>query len=228
VLRRIGAPTPGAQRLELDLTINDQDPQHFDSGWVQPTVAFPQIDLAVSLNGMVCFDTVFRVAAAPVPASQVLPYSLNNTSTHQVGCWPPCLCPLQSPQPIGGTFALVPIPPSSPSTVPVQTTEYAVVNVRWNVLSPTTVVQSYRGFGFYRWNVPGPWAAPIPGHHMFVDLRTSLTGDLIHFDSGIVPTPVMLPNIDITMSINGMVCFDTVIDLQASPVTPAASLRGGP
>ena len=178
---------------------------------------------------MVCFDTVFRVAAAPVPVSQVLPYNLNNTSTHQVGCWPPCLCPLQSPQPIAGTFALVPIISTSPTgQPPAPGNEYAVVNVRRNVLSPTTVVQSYRGFGFYRRNVPGPWLAPLPGQHMFVDLRTSLAGDLIHFDSGIVPAPVQFPNIDIAMSINGMVCFDTVIDMQASPVTPAVSLRGSP
>jgi hypothetical protein len=41
VFRRAGPSASGAQRLELDLTIDDQPVQHFDSGWVQ-RVAFNQ------------------------------------------------------------------------------------------------------------------------------------------------------------------------------------------
>ena len=217
VLHRVKPFASGAQRLELDLTIEGQPVQHFDSGWIQSTVNFPQIELTVSINMMVGFDMVFRVAAAPVPATEISEYHVDDGSTHQVGCWSPCECPVQSPQPMTGTFALVPIGTSS-ATGPEQVNEYAVVNVRWNVLTPTGDQTSYQGFGFYRRNVPGPWANPLPGQRMFLDLRTSNSAALVPFDSGVVPTPVAFPNIDIAMSIHGLVCFDTLIQLKASPI----------
>ena len=217
VLHRVRPFASGAQRLELDLTIEGQPVQHFDSGWVQSTVNFPQIDLTVSINMMVGFDRVFGVAAAPVPATEISEYDVDDGSTHQVGCWSPCECPVQSPQPMTGTFALVPIRTSS-ATGPEQVNEYAVVNVRWNVLTPTGDQTSYQGFGLYRQNVPGPWANPLPGQRMFLDLRTSDSAALVSFDSGVVPAPVAFPNIDIAMSIHGLMCFDTLIHLKASPI----------
>jgi hypothetical protein len=218
VFYRVGPSASEAQRLKLDLTIDDQPAQHFDSGWVKPTVDFPQIDLMVSINMMVGFDTVFGVAAAPVPATQIVRYQVDAGSTHQVGCWAPCDCPLQEPQPLTGTFALVPISRATISgALSDGVNEYAVVNVRWNVVAPVSVPISYRGFGFYRRNVPGPWANPLPGQRMFLDLRTSASTALIRFDSGVVPAPVEFPKIDITMSIHGLMCFDTLIHLKASP-----------
>ncbi|TMI03970.1 MAG: hypothetical protein E6H43_03345 [Betaproteobacteria bacterium] len=217
VLHGIGPFASRAQRLELDLTIEGQPVQHFDSGWVQSTVNFPQIDLTVSIHMMVGFDMVFRVAAAPVPATEISEYHVDDGSTHQVGCWSPCECPVQSPQPMTGKFALVPIRTSS-ATEPEEVNEYAVVNVRWNVLTPTGDQTSYQGFGFYRRNVPGPWANPLPGQRMFLDLRTSNSAALVSFDSGVVPTPAAFPNIDIAMSIHGLACFDTLIHLEASPI----------
>lgn len=218
VFHRVGPSASEAQRLELDLTIDDQPVQHFDSGWVQPTVNFPQIDLMVSINMMVGFDTVVGVAAAPVPATQIVQYEVDADSTHQVGCWAPCECPLQQPQPLTGTFALVPISPATASGAPSDgVNEYAVVNVRWNVVTPVSVPISYRGFGFYRRNVPGPWANPLPGQRMFLDLRTAASTALIRFDSGVVPALVEFPKIDIAMSIHGLMCFDTLIHLKASP-----------
>ena len=217
VLHGIGPFASRAQRLELDLTIEGQPVQHFDSGWVKSTVNFPQIDLTVSINMMVGFDMVFRVAAAPVPATEISEYHVDDGSTHQVGCWSPCECPVQSPQPMTGKFALVPIRTPS-ATGPEQVNEYAVVNVRWNVLTPTGDQTSYQGFGFYRRNVPGPWANPLPGQRMFLDLRTSNSAALVSFDSGVVPTPAAFPNIDIAMSIHGLACFDTLIHLEASPI----------
>jgi hypothetical protein len=217
---RAGASASEAQRLELDLTIDDQPVQHFDSGWVKPTVSLPQIDLTVSINMMVGFDTVFRVAAAPVPAAQIAQYHVDAASTHQVGCWAPCECPLQQPQPLTGTFALVPILPVTASGTPSDgVNEYAVVNVRWHVVTLGSVPISYRGFGFYRRNVPGPWASPLPGQRMFLDLRRSNSTALIRFDSSVVPAPVEFPEIDIAMSIHGLMCLDTLIDLKASPAS---------
>jgi hypothetical protein len=94
VFYRVGPSASEAQRLKLDLTIDDQPVQHFDSGWVKPTVSFPQIDLMVSINMMVGLDTVFGVVAAPVPATQIVRYQVDAGSTRQIGCWAPCDCPL--------------------------------------------------------------------------------------------------------------------------------------
>ena len=60
-----GGPTGVQERLVLDLSSNGQPPRHFDSGLVTTTVPFPQMDVSVNVNGLVCFDTVFRVAASP-------------------------------------------------------------------------------------------------------------------------------------------------------------------
>ena len=54
------------QRLQLDLVIGDKPVQHFDSGWV-PGSDFPLIIIDVSINGMVCFDTVLHIIAFEVP-----------------------------------------------------------------------------------------------------------------------------------------------------------------
>ncbi len=54
------------ERLELDLSINGNPSQHFDSSFVQPAASWPVIDISVSVNGMVCFDTVFHVVATPI------------------------------------------------------------------------------------------------------------------------------------------------------------------
>ena len=224
ILRRVGAPSIGAQRLELDLRINDESVAHFDSGWHLPSVPFPSLDLGVSLNGGVCFDTVIRVAAAPVPTSQVLRYRVTQPSTWQTGCWPPCMCPLQMPRPVTGPFTLVPIPAINPTpTAPI---EYAVVNVVFNVLSPSTTVTDvsirYRGYGFYRRNLPSPTSTTPNHQRLFLDLRRvglNTTAGYERFDSGIVPTTMPFPVIDILISKNGMVCLDTVFDLRASPIT---------
>jgi hypothetical protein len=218
-LRRAGVPTAEAQRLELDLKINDEPITHFDSGWISPSVEFPAINIAVTMNGGVCFDTQIDVIAAPVPASQLLHYHVGGGSTFQQGCFDPCDCPLLKPRPIRGSFVLVPIPQGSSSAG----VEYAVVKMRLNHLvsaSPSVLRLLYTGSGFYRRNLQGPWGNQPPGQQMFLDLRSTNTGATEHFDSGIVQTAVPFPQIDITMSINGMVCFDKVIHLRAAPATP--------
>ena len=54
-------------QLELNLTIGDGDApeQHFDSGLVVGGSEFPAIDIHITLNGEVCYDTVIRVLATP-------------------------------------------------------------------------------------------------------------------------------------------------------------------
>ncbi len=216
ILERAGGPATNAQRLQLDLKINDEPIQRFDSGWVAAARFFPDIDLTVSINGGVCYDTQIRVVAAPVPANQLLRYRAQPGTMFEQGCFPPCLCPPGMPQPLTGTFTLVPIVPAA--VPPTGSTEYAVVNVR--LTSATPANPRYRGFGFYRRNLPIPGTPGNAGQRMFLDLRSSNALAPERFNSGIVPAPVAFPNIDITMSINGMVCFDKVIHLIAAPIAP--------
>ena len=63
---RVGGEVALLQQLTLDLRFGDQPPQRFDSG-LQPGVKFPRIDLDVSMNGKVCYDTVLQLRAEPVP-----------------------------------------------------------------------------------------------------------------------------------------------------------------
>src|SRR5262249_54568972 len=44
------------------------------------------------------------------------------------------------------------------------------------------------------------------------------TNKLEHFDSGLVTGPAPFPDIKVTISMNGMVCFDKVFAVSASPV----------
>lgn len=53
-------------RLELDLSIDGAEPQHFDSEMIVGGQSFPHIDIAVSVNGFFCFDTAFFIDASPV------------------------------------------------------------------------------------------------------------------------------------------------------------------
>src|SRR5882672_4138748 len=94
---------PFTQQMVLDLTIDGQGAQHFDSGEVQTSTAFPAIDATVSLNGMMtCQDTRLRVAAGPVPPKEEVPYALLD-SLYKEGCFGPCACPITT-KPLLGRF----------------------------------------------------------------------------------------------------------------------------
>jgi hypothetical protein len=54
------------ERLELDLIIDGQPAEHFDSGWVIATVPFPDMQVTASMNDMYCYDRVFVVDASPI------------------------------------------------------------------------------------------------------------------------------------------------------------------
>jgi Dockerin type I domain len=82
------------QRMELDLSIDGAALQHFDSGWVPFEQWPPTIDLAISINGMYCIDTVLWIHAAPIPPN---PYDLDGDGSVSggdlailLGAWGPC------------------------------------------------------------------------------------------------------------------------------------------
>jgi len=62
---QVGGQVAVMQRLELDLSFDGAAPAHFDSGLVPGGAGFPRIEIAVSENGMVCFDRVFELVAEP-------------------------------------------------------------------------------------------------------------------------------------------------------------------
>jgi hypothetical protein len=55
--------TSGKQRMTLDLVIDSNPSQRFDSGLVPVGAAFPLIDVAVAIHGFYCSDTAFTIQA---------------------------------------------------------------------------------------------------------------------------------------------------------------------
>ena len=205
---KIGGEVALQQQLELDLKVGNEETQHFDSGLVTGPAPFPVINVTISIHGQYCFDTVIRVNASPVPATEIRPYRLLSESTFQRGCFGPCLCPLFEKEPIRGTFALVPLQRNPLFT------EFAVVDVNWLVMTSTDASRTeipVRGYGTYRFG--GEVAAE---QQLSLDLTV---GDepLTHFDSGLVPGGQGFPRIDVLISINGVYCYDTLIDVHAAP-----------
>src|SRR5439155_24094428 len=127
----IGNPGPTTvmqQRMELDLRVGDDGPQHFDSGWV-PAQQNGDILVTVSINGIYCWDRVIKIDAHRVPASDIRPYALSNGATYQYGCFGLCDCVIQPERPMRGTFALVPL-----SNNPLFQ-DFAVVDVQWEAIA---------------------------------------------------------------------------------------------
>ena len=61
----VGGEFAVQQRMEAELVVADEPPAPFDSGLVVGGGGFPdQIDVEISKNGKVCFDTVMHVVAA--------------------------------------------------------------------------------------------------------------------------------------------------------------------
>ena len=55
------------QDLELDLSVDQNMPEHFSSGTVDTTVRFPDMAVTISKHGGVCQDTVMGLRARPRP-----------------------------------------------------------------------------------------------------------------------------------------------------------------
>ncbi len=204
--------TPGVitvlhHRLELDLKVGNNAVEYFDSGWIiGPNL--PHIGITISKNNMFCFDTVFVISADPVPAAEFSRYALVQGSTFERGCYDPCDClPPGSPQPVVGTFRLVPLYDNSLFA------EFAMVDIQWNVLSTIPTVPPnlpIAGTGTYM--VGGEFAAQ---QRMRADLRVG-GEESQHFDSRMVVGGSAFPTrIDATISVSGMVCFDSVIHVVA-------------
>ena len=204
----IGSPdatTVMQHRMELDLTIDNEPLEHFDSGWVF-VEDMSRINIVISTNDKICWDKAIFIDALPVPVEQIKSYSLVEGSTFQRGCWDPCDCPIGPELPMTGTFNLVPLEEN------LFLSKYAVVGVDWRVfINPAGDTIPIKGFGFYSIQ------AEFASHHR---LNLELIVDqepLTHFDSSLVGGGFDFPKIDIVVSMNGIECYDTVLNLLAEP-----------
>jgi|GEM_PF-2724137 len=147
------------------------------------------------------------------PAASNVPYELVEGSTYQTGCFPPCLCPLLDERPLRGTFDL-----AAMLSADTAYRAFKVANIRWAVLQPDGTTLSITGCGKYLIGTL-PDASARVAHRLTLELRI---GDqpVQHFDSGLVPGGHEFPRIDIKVSMNNMVCHDTVIHVVARPALP--------
>jgi hypothetical protein len=132
-------------------------------------------------------------------------YRLNPDSSFMQGCFPPCECPDLIPVPVNGTFLL------TPTGFDGLFNNYAVTNVEW-VISINGTRTNVTGSGTYK--VGGEFALQ---QELSLNLQVG-GGSVEHFDSGLVPELVVFPHIKATVSLHGMVCFDKVFTVSASPI----------
>lgn len=133
-------------------------------------------------------------------------YWLGADSTYQHGCFAPCMCPLMETAPVKGTFRLT-FQEHSPLY-----DLYTVDDVHWTVPQGPGE-QAITGSGTYR--IGGEVALT---QELALELQVGQNA-LEHFDSGIVAGGGSFPTIEITISIHGGFCLDTVIELHAKPAT---------
>jgi hypothetical protein len=152
------------------------------------------------------------VTLLPSIAVAQLHYRLAPESTFEAGCFAPCLCPVMIRSGVSGTFVAVPLEPDGSYQV------FAIREVQWDVPGPALFV---RGSGTYRIDT----AALV--QRLELDLQV---GDdpVEHYDSGLVPAKAKFPDIDVVISVHGMVCRDTVFGVQARfvPGGPPRSRNG--
>lgn len=200
----VGGPLVIRQRLQLDLSFDNQAPIHFDSGLITGGGTNP-IAIDIAQNGFYCFDRVFSVNASPVSASEFVPYQLRRT-TYDEGCFDPCDCALLE-LPVTGSFNLLDLRP----TVDPVRKHYAVLNASWSAISlGTPPGRSWSGFGIYITD------AGTGQQRLTLDLKDQ-AATLRRYASGLVGSTVDFPRINIAIAVNGFYCFDYAFFLNAAP-----------
>lgn len=218
-------PLPPVHQLTLDLSFDGQPTRRFDSGLVVSGFPFPRIDISISLNQMVCYDTVIHVKSSPVPAREVSLYSLRQ-SAFLVGCFNGCTCPVSS-RPVAGTMLVVPMRGASPAVAPAGPREFGVLNVRWRFLSTSLAGSASSAVitGSGLWKVGPLSAIPETMERLVLDLR--LPGEASsRFDSGDVLVATPPPRMDMQIAENGFACFDRVFVVRAAPVRLSVAPSG--
>jgi len=135
-------------------------------------------------------------------------YRLGSPSTFQRGCFAPCLCPVMQSGSEEGTFVL------TAGGTDGLFNKYVVSEVNWIVALPSGETVRVTGSGSFK--VGGEFAVQ---QQLSLDLKVG-NEPVEHFDSGLVAGGGDFPRIDITISIHGQYCYDTVFHMEAAPVPP--------
>ncbi len=140
-------------------------------------------------------------------------YHLQEEGSLQEGCFPPCLCPLLQAASVRGTFKLL------FRGIEDGTKLFEVRDVKWSV---PALDRWLTGSGTFRIGTRSE-----PFQQLVLDLQTN-DGPVERFDSGLVPVAEPFPRISTLISIHGLQCFDTAIDVRARPARPVPFiLRSG-
>jgi len=171
--------------------------------WIRLFPALRSGRLVAAVAGLLVLGVPAAFAQGTSDASTI--YRLNPKSNFQRGCFAPCLCPILERAGVRGTFVL------TPTGFDGLFNTYAVTDVNWIVASRDSA-RRVTGSGTYK--VGGEVAVQ---EQLVLDLTI---GDdpVERFDSGLQPVGAKFPEISITLSIRGQVCFDTVFLVDASPV----------
>ncbi len=160
--------------------------------------------------GLVIAGTLAGSSAAsadPLGAGDGTIYRLNPESTYEHGCFEPCMCPVLMQTGIRGTLELTYNGSDEGGHA------YSVTDVNWTI--PINEAE-LRVFGSGRLQIGSPGPPAVIQYRLQLDLQI---GDepIQHFDSGWVMHE-QISGIDITVSINGIYCWDTVFTIDADPV----------
>ena len=137
-------------------------------------------------------------------------YMLDKSSTFQRGCFDPCTCPILDKTTLGGTFKLT----FSHSDPLYQYYDVTDVSLKTTIAG---VPARITGSGTYR--MGGEVAV-----EQELDLDLVVEDEPVaHFTSGRVVGPSHFPRIDLTVSINGVYCYDTVLAISSAPVPKAGA-----
>jgi len=200
-------PQPPVQSLDLDLSVDGGETQHFFSGFVPLTSNDGSIDVPISINGQYCYDTVIVVNASPLSHDSILHYRLATDSTYQRGCFDPCDCLLEEPRQIQGTLTLVPVLEYGTYV------EYAVPQAHFVVPPLDNASEETRFTGFGTYTLAQGFIGPA--HQLDLMLRTN-GGSAERFGSTFANTDPTFPaEFDIVVDMNSQVCFDTVLSIHA-------------
>jgi len=177
-----------------------------------------QIRLLPALAYMLLLAVVAAMLALGVPAAfaqgasdALTIYRLNPGSSFQQGCFPPCLCPVLEQAQVRGTFVLM------PTGFDGLFQTFDIADVNWTASVGDSELRM-TGSGTYK--VGGEVAVQ---QQLALDLTVG-DAPVQHFDSGLVSGGGQFPDISVTISIHGQVCFDTVLGVDASPV-PAEQIH---
>lgn len=202
---------PAMEALALTLTFEGPllDGQTIDFfSPLQETDGTPGFDIDIVEANKLCLVNSFGISAQPSDFSSPVKYQVGAGSTYQEGCHEPCDCPLEAPRAMRGTWDLTELGTQG------NVTEYAVDNINLTVRRATPDGQEMKITGSGTYTVIQSFAGT--SHEM--ELALSVDGnEIIIFDQELENARTAFPDIDISVDLFDLVCYDVVLTFNASP-----------